>query len=145
MSVRGGTAHIQPMTTLSLTHNGITYNAVPGTIARTALGTHQGHASALLVVRLPDGILLDIGDYVLDWPRPDRSGTEGTAFGMDYLLHVMRAAGVPFWEEMIGRPLMVLFQAGKSDRRRAYGLARADGTHAFVFAELSAAWEGRRN
>lgn len=133
------------MTTLCLNHNGTTYAAVPGTIIQTMLGFHGNHGTlATLAISLPEDDFLSTGDYILDQRGPGGAHSVGTAFGMDYILHVLRAANTELWEGLEGRSVLVLFKAEGTERFRAYGLARTDGTHAFNFAELSASWEDRR-
>lgn len=130
------------MTTLSLTHNGTAYTAVPGTIIQTMLGFHGNHGTlATLAISLPEDDTFSTGDYILDKHRPGGGPSVGTAFGMDYILHILRAANTELWETLEGCSVLVLFKADSTERFRAYGLARTDGTHAFNFAELSAGWE----
>lgn len=133
------------MTTLSLNHNGTTYAAVPGTITGTMLGFHGNHGTlATLGISLPENDSFSTGDYILDQHRPGGGPTAGTAFGMDYILHILRAANTELWENLEGRSVLVLFKADGTERFRAYGLARTDGTAAFNFAELSESWDERR-
>lgn len=133
------------MTTLSLNHNGTTYTAVPGTIIQTMLGFHGNHGALVtLAISLPENDFFSTGDYVLDRRVPGAAPSVGTAFGMDYILHILRAANTELWENLEGCSVLVLFPADSSERFRAYGLARTDGTHAFNFAELSESRDERR-
>lgn len=129
--------------TQTIIHNGTAYDAVPGTIARTRLGFHPHHLRTVaeLGISLPGNGFANTGDYVLD-QAVDGGGSKGTAYGLDYILHILRAANASSWEELNGCELLVLFADADAWGRQALGLARTDGSHVFVFAEHSKHWNG---
>lgn len=130
----------------AIDHNGTTYTAVPGKIGRTYLGFHEHYRMvAELGIELPGSGYINIGDYSLNQGGPGEAPSAGTAFGMDYVMHVLRAVGSDAWEDLKGSRILILFKADSEDGMGlpALGLARIDGTHVVVFSELSASWEGR--
>lgn len=128
-----------------LTLNGTTYIAEPGTIMRTRMGFVRQDRLIFVEmgIRLEHGGFLSTADYVMGGRHEGAARTEGAAFDVDYMMHVTAAANVLNWEDLKGSSLRVLFKAESTDRQRACGLARLDGTHAVVFADLAKSGKGR--
>ena len=129
---------------LTLEHKGTAYTAIPGKIGRTNLGFHVHHRRVVaeLGISLPDCGYINTADYVLDEKVPGNPEAEGSAYGMDYIMGILRAAGCDAWEHLIGSRVLVLF-ATEEFGQPALGLARADGANAFIFREHADHWKGR--
>lgn len=133
---------------LPLTHNGTAYTAVPGRIERTFLGFHTNHLRMVAVgISLPDSGYINTGDYVPDQNVPGEDSALGKAFSMDYVTHVLLAAGSDTWEGLKGSRVLVLFNAASIDGhgQPALGLARLDGSHVVIFQDLADSWKAREN
>lgn len=133
---------------MTLTHNGTTYDAVPGRINRTYLGFHEHHMRMVAELGIAfETSYINTGDYALDQRGPGTEPAVGTAFGMEYVMNILRAAGSDTWEGLNGCRIMVLFEAGSDPwGRHAVGLARQDGSkHTFIFQDLADSWKAREN
>lgn len=77
---------------------------VIGKITRTFLGANEDSHGILTATLDIDhgGSSCRIGGYAL--------GTKDTAFGMQFVKHLMDAAGATKWEEMAGRTIFVIRQ-----------------------------------
>lgn len=130
-----------------LSHNGRLYTALPGTIKRTSLGFHVHHRRVVaeLGIDLPDSGYINTADYVLDERVPGTLEAEGSAYGMDYIMRILRAAGSDTWEGLKGRQVLVLFEAGSVDGMGlpALGIASLDGSRVLIFREHADIWKAR--
>ncbi|PZR55273.1 hypothetical protein DNL40_02565 [Xylanimonas oleitrophica] len=104
--------------TITVEHGGKTYGGQVGTIESTTFGTtDHGIVTAMLHVKF-DGGGIGVGGMVLDTPRKDEVGKslgrEGSAYGLDLLMWIMRTVGVDRWEKLPGKQVIVLFDGGRS-------------------------------
>ena len=117
-------------------------------ITSTHLGWEDhGILTVMLTVEYGGGACQGIGGYALDMPVRNDSGKfegrYGTAYGMEFIARVMRAAGVRKWEDLRGRTIFVLQDLPEGDT--ALGTSRVVGIEnlpteqgeRFVFADLA--------
>jgi len=94
-----------------------TRNAV---IESTMLG-YEGHGIFSAYLQLDYGCAgQSFGGYAMDEPKGERGAGRhrvGTAFGMDFIIAVMKVVGVESWEELKGKHVRV-----KSDFGKVYAL-----------------------
>lgn len=83
------------------------------------------------------------GGYALDEPRRDGEGQHigrfGTAFGMEFIIRVMRACGVQDWSKVTGRTVLAIRESDDY-HARVVGIKPlpTERGEPFIFAELSA-------
>lgn len=126
---------------------GKTYTGQIGTITKTTLG-YQDHGilTADLLVEWPGGGV-SVGGFCLDQPRDRESGDytrEGTAYGLDHIIWILRTVGVEKWEDLKGKQVIVVFEGEGLWGSRSVGLAHAtDENEVLVLADHAAMWKER--
>lgn len=106
---------------------------VIGKIASTFLGANEdshGILTATLVVEHGGSIgTSHIGGYNL--------GSRNTAFGMQFVRHLLRAAGAESWEQLVGKTVFVIRQ--RDEWGRAIGIENLPTERGgrFIFDELA--------
>ncbi|ALY10864.1 hypothetical protein WILDE_82 [Arthrobacter phage Wilde] len=118
------------------TVNGVEYRLEVATIEATELGENDhGMIDAGLRLRMRStGIVF--GGYRLD--HPTDNGPEGTAWGLQYLMEIMKVVGVDRWEKLVGRQVYFMEPA---DRGWDVGIASLDGTRYFIPKAHLDKWE----
>ena len=111
-------------------------------IKSTALGYEDhGILTAWLHVEYEDHGGQGIGGYCLDEWNPDHHRREGTAYGTDWIIGVLRAVPCERWENLTGKLIYVLTKkptyagTGYENVLGIEGLAMNKGT-AFYFENL---------
>lgn len=111
-------------------------------IEKTFLGREDhGIFTSLLTVKYDASSGQGIGGYTLDG-RPEGIGSPrvGTAYGMEWIIRTIKAAGVESWEQVAGRTIIVYFDGANGPVGRPVGigpLPTEPGTR-FIFDELAA-------
>lgn len=126
-----------------MTVSGVLCNARPATILSARLGEakHPGRIALTMEIRFSDDTR-STGEVFLDTVPLPGTASEGTAFGMDCIIHVLRAAKAASWLGVHGAQVTAL-QPSKGRTLRVIGLAGTDGSDAFLFQELADDWTAR--
>lgn len=125
------------------------YTGEIATIESTRLG-YQEHGILTADLTLRWGASgVSVGGYALDKPRSsdvkDHS-REGTAFGLDQIIWIMRTVGVENWEDLQGKQVIVLFDGDDSPTSRAVGIASTTDQYAVLDFKLHAlSWKDKEN
>lgn len=81
------------------------------------------------------------GGYGLDEPRKDGEGKHigrfGTAYGMEWIMRLMRACGVNDWSKVEGRTVIALRDEGYHGRVRGIKPLPTENGEPFLFDELA--------
>jgi hypothetical protein len=81
-----------------------------------------------------------IGAYALDEPRKDGEGKHigrfGTAFGMEWICRLMRAAGVDSFDKVQGRTVLALLDGDRYGRVVGLKPLPTEPGEPFIFADL---------
>ena len=101
-------------------------------ITKTFLGANEDTHGVLtcdLTVDTGDGQAARIGGYCL--------GSKTTAFGMEFVKHLMDAAGAASWEEMVGKTIFVIREGDEWGRAIGIEHLPTEPGGRFIFAELA--------
>ena len=134
-----------------LTSNGTVYRARRAVIASSHFGLsdHGGVMTIELSLSYLDGGsgTSVFGGYTLDAPRAGGGKRQATAYGMDFAMKVLDAAGVFSWEDVRGTACLALFAAadpqGDEDdfwAMHPVGIAALEGDHILIGEEHAALW-----
>ena len=86
----------------------------------------------------PMGTGIGVGGYGMDSPNPTRSLSRiGTAYGMEWIMRVLRTVGVETWEKLPGSRVLVLFADSNHLGTTAAGIANIDSGNALIFKEMA--------
>ncbi|WNM74457.1 hypothetical protein SEA_BEARBQ_55 [Gordonia phage BearBQ] len=127
---------------ITVEHNGSTYYGEVYKIGRTAFGYEDhGILTAYLHCSGGGGRRIGVGGYSLDG-QPETSGGDRTpsAYGMDWIVQVMKTVGVESWEELPGQRVLVLFDQPIGLGQVARGIANIDSGEALIFTEHARKW-----
>lgn len=104
---------------------------VIGKITGTFLGANEDSHGILTATLDIDhgGSRCHIGGYPL--------GTKDTAFGMQFVKHLMDAAGAETWEQMVGRTIFVIRQGDEYGPAIGIGNLPTERGSRFIFQELA--------
>ena len=123
--------------TISITHNGSTYDGQLATIKSTTFGTTNAPVlTAWLHCEWP-GAGIGVGGYSLDGkPATGSNDRLPTAQGLDHLVQMMDTVGVESWEDLPGKQVIVLFDAGQGGwGGQAVGIANTLDDRVLIFKE----------
>lgn len=134
-----------------LTSNGTTYRARRAVIERSHFGlsAHGGVMTIELSLSYVDGGsgMSVFGGYALDAPCAGGGSRRATAYGMDFAMKVLDAAGVTSWEDVRGNVCLALFAAadpqGNEDDfwgTHPVGIAALEGNHVLIGEDHAALW-----
>lgn len=134
-----------------LTSNGTVYRARRAVIERSHFGlsAHGGVMTIELSLSYVDGGsgTSVFGGYALDAPREGGGGRRATAYGMDFAMKVLDAAGVTNWEDVRGNACLALFAAadpqGDEDDfwgTHPVGIATLEGSYVLIGEDHAALW-----
>lgn len=122
--------------TTTTTIDGTEYRLEVARIEATELGENDhGMFDACLRLRMPNSGIV-FGGYRLD--HPTDNGPEGTAWGLQYIMEVLKVAQVDRWEKLIGRPIYFMKPA---DGGWDHGIASLDGKRYFIPKRHVAQWD----
>lgn len=128
--------------TITVEHNGKTYEGQIGTIRSTSLGYEDhGILTANLDVRFASGGV-GVGGYCLDIIQDGQR--VGTAYGLDHIIRIIETAGVSSWEKLPGTQIIVLFAGHAGLGGRSIGFASTVEDRVLIFEEHSAEWMAAR-
>lgn len=112
---------------------------VIGKIVSTFLGANEdsrGILTATLVVEHGGSIgTSNVGGYNL--------GSRNTAFGMQFVRHLLRAAGAESWEQLVGRTVFVIREGDEWGRAIGIENLPTEPGERFIFSELADQYAGR--
>ncbi|QTF70594.1 hypothetical protein [Arthrobacter woluwensis] len=115
--------------TIRIETGGKTYGGQIGVIRRTSLGYgDHGVFTADLAVEWSGGGV-SVGGLVLDTRTHDAEHEgrpitrEGTAYGLDHLIWILRTVGVDRWEQLVGKEVIVLFDGESAWGAQSVGIA----------------------
>lgn len=134
-----------------LASNGTVYRARRAVIERSHFGVsdHGGVMTIELSLSYVDGGsgMSVFGGYALDAPRAGGGKRQATAYGMDFAMKVLAAAGVTSWEDVRGNACLALFapadpQGDEDDfwGRHPVGIAALEGDHILIGEDHAAIW-----
>jgi hypothetical protein len=130
-------------------HGGVTYSAAVMVIKRTTLG-YEDHGILTGYLHCSgDGTGVGVGGFCLD--ESDKSANDygstrkGTAYGLDWIIQVLKTVGVDKWEDLPGKRVYVLTEGGDGERlagwgKTAAGIANIDTGSVFLMKEHAARW-----
>lgn len=114
-------------------------------ITSTMLGIEDhGIFTAMLYVEYEAGSGQGIGGYTLDQPHRDANdkfvGRVGTAYGMQFIMGMLKAVGVDAWEKLTGQMIYVLRESDSCGARvlGIQGLEFGGKHEPFVFDSFAA-------
>jgi hypothetical protein len=114
---------------ITIEHRGETYSGEIMQIESTHFGGEDHGILTAFIHCKSDGFGVGVGGYGLDEPVKDDQGKflgrEGTAYGLDHLVQIMRTVGVERWEELPGKHVIVLFNGPSRWGSTSVGLASA--------------------
>lgn len=130
-------------TTVTVEHDGITYQGQIGTIRSTRLGYEDhGILTANIDIAFPGGGI-GVGGYCLDSPAEkgnSRAGRRGTAYGLDHIIRILETVGADRWESLPGRQVIVLFADTAGLGGRSVGIASTTTDKVFVLQAHADQW-----
>lgn len=132
--------------TITIEHSGQTYYGQVARVESTALGIndHGIVTAGLNVTGHAWGTSVG-GGYCLDTPVEvdgKYSHREGTGFGLDYVMTVIKTVGSDTWEGCKGKDVIVLYEREHPWGSIAAGIAHvSDEDKVMVFAEHAEAWK----
>lgn len=131
---------------ITVEHNGTRYTGETMTIERTTLGVEShGIVTASLHCRTQGSGISVAGGYCLD-DKPDKTSVfgdrrTGSAYGLDFIMRILWATQVSTWEQLPGKPIIVLFPEGNGGwGGTAVGISSLDGSRVLIFAEHADLW-----
>lgn len=131
--------------TITLNHNGTTYYGQVAKIKSTTFALDDSFITASLNVE-GDGWGTSAGGLVLDQPVHDDGGKfierRPTAFGLDFIKHLVITVGASKWEQLPGREVIVLYDTEHPWGRIAVGIAHiSDESKVLIFTEHAEKWK----
>ncbi len=117
----------------TVTHNDVEYTAEHAVITPTTLG-YEGHGILTFYLNCSGNSFgVGVGGYALDIQRKDALGSVRVPRQdtMMLLPEVMRVVGAESWEDVKGKPVLVLF-----DGQRAVGIANPSNGKTLVLQEF---------
>ena len=138
--------------TIRIETGGKAYGGQIGVIRRTSLGYgDRGAFTADLSIEWSGGGV-SVGGYVLDTKQPgvDAGGgsrvrdREGTAFGLDHIIWILRTVGVDRWEQLVGKEVIVLFDGESVVGAQSVGIASTtDEYEVLILKDHAVMWVER--
>lgn len=126
--------------------DGVTYPAQIGVIESTRFG-NEDHGILTLDLSLKfDGGGVSFGGYALDeWSEEARERVVTGGYGLDFIVQVMRTAGVERYEQLPGQKVLSLAAPGTKSfwGSSPVGIASLDATRVFLPKEHSAMWKAK--
>lgn len=127
-------------------HDGITYTATVMVIKRTSLG-YEDHGILTGFLHCEGASTgVGVGGYCLD-DKPNDVTRErlGTAYGLDWIIRVLKTVGVDNWEDLPGKRVYVLFEGGDGRAISGWGassagIANIDTGDVFIMREHADSW-----
>jgi hypothetical protein len=124
-------------------HEGETYYGYLAQIDKTSLSYEDhGILTAWVTTSWPGGGVT-VGGYCLDQPK-DRDSRDysrvGTAYGLDYLICIMKTVGVEEWESLPGQKVIVLFDSPSTAGLQAKGIAGVLNDEIFIPRKHADQW-----
>jgi len=124
---------------ISVPYLGFDYSGEVMTIEKTALGDDNDHGlfGASLMLK-GDGTGVTFGGYCLDGrPKKDQDGRRTgdrvpTAYGMDFIVQIMKVCEVSRWEQLPGTTILTLWDMEVHWGSSVKGIANLHGTKVFV-------------
>jgi hypothetical protein len=123
---------------ITVSYEGIDYSGEVMKITSTALGDDNDHGLFGASLNLSgEGTGVSFGGYCLDArPAKDADGNRRgarrpTAYGMDYIVQVMRACEVSRWEQLTGKTILTLWDSEAHWGQQVKGIANLHGTKVF--------------
>ena len=128
---------------IQITHNGVTYSGELANIKSTVLGwASHGVLSAGLNCEWKSGGVQS-GGYCLDMKKSENDySRKGTAFGLDHIMRIMETVGVPTWEALTGKQVIVLFDGKGGWGSPSVGIAGTLNDKILIFKEHANLWRG---
>lgn len=129
---------------ITVTHDGVTYDGHVATIASTSL-TYEDHGILTAWLHLEwSGAGIGVGGYGLDEPverGKHKAGRKGTAYGLDHIIRILETVGVSSWEALPGQQVVVLFPTGRGRLGgTASGIAGLLNDRVFIPQAHAAQW-----
>jgi hypothetical protein len=129
--------------TLTVEHDGISYNGYIATIDSTMLGFEDhGILTAFLHLSWPGGGI-GVGGYSYDTFSKREDRRIGTGFGTDQIIRILQTVGVSTWEALKGRQVVVLFN-GSAWGSVAAGIAHISEDRVLILQDHSTEFLRRR-
>lgn len=117
--------------TITITHNGVAYNAQPVRITSTMLGFEDHGLFTAMLTCSGDGWGIGIGGHNYGSSSRNPSG-----YGISQIMEILHVVGVNEWEKFKGEQVLVLFPASDGEySQRAVGIAHPIEDRVLVFEE----------
>lgn len=132
------------VTTL-IEHDGTTYTATVMVIKKTSFG-YEDHGILTGYLHCQGASTgVGVGGYCLDEPNQVTHDRLGTAYGLDWIIRVLKTVGVERWEDLPGKRVYVLFEGGDGRAISGWGstsagIANIDTGDVFIMREHAEAW-----
>ena len=131
--------------TITITNGDKTYSGRIGVITGTTLGIEDhGIMTCYLNIEF-DGGGIGVGGHALDTPFLDNHGDfvrrEGSAYGLDLIMWIIKTVSVNSWENLKGQKVIVLFDGDSMWGSKAVGIAHTiDESKILVFDDHYESW-----
>jgi hypothetical protein len=133
---------------ITVPYDGIDYSGEVMRITKTALGGSNDHGLFDASLSLSgDGTGVSFGGYCLDArPAKDAEGNRSgerrpTAYGMDFIVQIMKVCEVSIWEDLVGKTILTLWDSEGHWGQSIKGIANLHGTKVFVPKLHYAQWQ----
>lgn len=128
---------------VTVEHNGKTYAGQIMQIESTHLGVEDhGIVTAFLHCRT-EGQGIGVGGFGLDRPvKVDGkfSHREGTGYGLDHIVQLVRTVGASSWEDCVGKHVIVLYEGYAGPGGMSAGIAGVTNGRVMVLKEHADQW-----
>lgn len=136
---------------ITIDHEGTKYFGQVVKIEKTTLGYDEDRSIFTSWLHLNGGGWgQGAGGYALDTlaePRsigviPPPGGRRATAYGMDFIIQVLKTVGVSLWEEVKGKQVIALYAGDKVHYNNGVvlGIADLSGERVFIFKDHATEW-----
>ena len=128
---------------ITIEHAGKEYSGEVMEIESTSLGYEDHGILTAYLSCTGNGTGVVIGGFALDRAvRGDgKTSREGTAYGLDHIIQIMRTVGVSRWEELPGKRVVVLFEDANAWGGKARGIANLVDDKVLILAEHAEQWK----
>lgn len=126
---------------LNLTIEGTEYVGTLVKIDKTTLG-YEDHGIMTVYLSVSwGGSGTSVGGYALDQYDEDKKRRIGTAYGLEWVIQVLRVVGVSKWEDVQGKEVIMLHPSGTGYLKNGFeavGILSKSSDEYILFKEIGA-------